>query len=90
MVWSLGYLYRLQRDANRILPFLGRWKGHSITKRSGVYGSTIAEADTVALLEMDDMGQLIQVVFLNCLIEKEVENERDWNWIVLEDICIIM
>ncbi|KAJ9147575.1 hypothetical protein P3X46_029721 [Hevea brasiliensis] len=49
-------------SVNRILPFLGQWKGHSITKRSGVYGSTIAEADTVALLEMDDKGQLIQVI----------------------------
>lgn len=46
---------------NRIIPFLGKWKGHSVTKRSGVYGSTIAEADTVVLHEMDDNGQLIQV-----------------------------
>ncbi|KAJ9173242.1 hypothetical protein P3X46_016400 [Hevea brasiliensis] len=45
---------------NRIIPFLGWWKGHSVTKRSGVYGSTLAEADTIALLEMDDKGQLIQ------------------------------
>ncbi|EEF29489.1 conserved hypothetical protein [Ricinus communis] len=47
-------------SATRILPFLGKWKGHSITKRSGVYGSTMTEADTVALLEMDDKGHLIQ------------------------------
>ncbi|KAL9427247.1 hypothetical protein AB3S75_029439 [Citrus x aurantiifolia] len=47
-------------NKDRILPFLGKWKGHSITKRSGVYGATIAEADSVALLEMDDKGQLIQ------------------------------
>ncbi|KAF5735567.1 hypothetical protein HS088_TW15G01075 [Tripterygium wilfordii] len=44
----------------RIIPFLGNWKGHSITKRSGVYGATVDETDTVALLEMDDRGQLIQ------------------------------
>ncbi|KAK7381271.1 hypothetical protein VNO78_33842 [Psophocarpus tetragonolobus] len=51
------------RDAkSRIVPFLGKWKGHSITKRSGVYGSTIANADTVVLHEMDDNGQLIQDV----------------------------
>ncbi|KAF9623507.1 hypothetical protein IFM89_003123 [Coptis chinensis] len=43
-----------------ITPFLGRWEGHSITKRSGVYGATVAEADTVALLEIDDENQLIQ------------------------------
>ncbi|KAJ1398746.1 hypothetical protein SESBI_30840 [Sesbania bispinosa] len=47
---------------NRITPFLGKWKGNSITKRSGVYGSTIAEADTVVLHEMDGSGQLIQDV----------------------------
>lgn len=32
-----------------------------MTKRSGVYGATIAKADTVVLLEMDDKGRLIQV-----------------------------
>ncbi|CAJ1947052.1 unnamed protein product [Sphenostylis stenocarpa] len=47
---------------SRITPFLGKWKGHSITKRSGVYGSTIANADTVVLHEMDDNDQLIQDV----------------------------
>ncbi|KAL2335475.1 hypothetical protein Fmac_016688 [Flemingia macrophylla] len=47
---------------SRIIPFLGKWKGHSVTKRSGVYGSTIANADTVVLHEMDDNGQLIQDV----------------------------
>lgn len=52
--WSQG-------STDRIFPFLGKWKGHSITKRSGVYGSTMAEADTVASLEIDDKGQLIQV-----------------------------
>nr|DAD31360.1 TPA_asm: hypothetical protein HUJ06_010211 [Nelumbo nucifera] len=49
-----------KNSTNRIQPFLGRWKGHSITKRSGVYGATIVEADTIALLEIDDNGQLIQ------------------------------
>ncbi|KAE8709993.1 hypothetical protein F3Y22_tig00110328pilonHSYRG01045 [Hibiscus syriacus] len=47
---------------DRILPFLGKWEGHSVTKRSGVYGSTMAEADTVSLLEMDDKNKLIQDV----------------------------
>lgn len=51
----------MQGDTNRIVPYLGNWKGRSITKRSGVYGATIAEADTVASLEMDDEGHLIQV-----------------------------
>ncbi|THG03980.1 hypothetical protein TEA_025129 [Camellia sinensis var. sinensis] len=47
-------------NTNRILPYLGMWKGHSITKRSGVYGSTITEADTIAVLEIDDDGWIIQ------------------------------
>ncbi|KAL0423020.1 UNVERIFIED_CONTAM: hypothetical protein Sradi_0836800 [Sesamum radiatum] len=48
------------KDSNRMAPHLGTWKGHSITKRSGVYGATIAEADTIAILEMNEDGQLIQ------------------------------
>nr|CAD1819457.1 unnamed protein product [Ananas comosus var. bracteatus] len=45
---------------DRISALLGRWEGHSVTKRSGVYGATISKADTVSLLEMDRNGQLIQ------------------------------
>lgn len=56
------FFFWFQDNTNRILPFLGKWKGHSITKRSGVYGATIAEAVTVASLEMDGKGQLIQVL----------------------------
>ncbi|XP_043726005.1 uncharacterized protein LOC122672608 isoform X2 [Telopea speciosissima] len=43
-------------STNKLMPFLGRWKGHSITKRSGVYGATIAEAYTAVLLEIDEKG----------------------------------
>lgn len=51
-----------QQDfSDQITPWLGRWEGHSLTKRSGVYGATIKEADTVSLLEMDDKGHLVQV-----------------------------
>ncbi|XP_042043603.1 uncharacterized protein LOC121789158 [Salvia splendens] len=48
------------KDLDRITPHLGTWKGRSVTKRSGVYGATIAEADTVAILEMNENGQLVQ------------------------------
>lgn len=54
---SLGYS---EDTVNRIQPFLGHWKGHSVTNRSGVYGATIAEHETVASLEMGDNGQLVQ------------------------------
>ncbi|KAB2610291.1 hypothetical protein D8674_018323 [Pyrus ussuriensis x Pyrus communis] len=47
-------------NTDRIVPFLGTWKGHSVTKRSGVYGSTMAEADIEATLEMDDNGHVLQ------------------------------
>ncbi|KAJ4900894.1 hypothetical protein Rs2_14845 [Raphanus sativus] len=49
-----------QGDGERITPFLGTWKGRSITKRSGVYGSTLSEADTVAVLDINDQGQVVQ------------------------------
>ncbi|XP_019427667.1 PREDICTED: uncharacterized protein LOC109335880 isoform X2 [Lupinus angustifolius] len=62
---------------NRTAPFLGKWKGHSITKRSGVYGSTIAEADTVVIHEMDDNGQLIQDV-TSTSIEGNVTTNVHW------------
>ena len=51
----------MQGDENRLEPFLGQWKGRSLTKRSGMYGSTIAEANVTAQLEMDDEGRLTQV-----------------------------
>lgn len=47
-------------EEDRINPYLGTWKGYSVTKRSGVYGATLDEADTVSILEMTNEGQLIQ------------------------------
>ncbi|XP_062214526.1 uncharacterized protein LOC133915399 isoform X3 [Phragmites australis] len=47
-------------SSDRINALLGRWEGHSVTKRSGVYGATLTEADTAVVLEMDSNGQLIQ------------------------------
>ncbi|KAM3286491.1 hypothetical protein P3S67_025290 [Capsicum chacoense] len=49
-----------KEDSKRIMPHLGTWKGHSRTTRTGVYGSTITEADTTATLEMNKDGQLVQ------------------------------
>lgn len=54
------FLADTEDDTNRLLPFLGQWKGCSVTKRSGVYGATMAEHDTLASLEIDENGQLIQ------------------------------
>ncbi|CAL4936077.1 unnamed protein product [Urochloa decumbens] len=47
-------------SSDRINALLGRWEGHSVTKRSGVYGATLDEADTAVVLEMDSNGLLIQ------------------------------
>ncbi|XP_006338415.1 uncharacterized protein [Solanum tuberosum] len=49
-----------KEDTERILPHLGTWKGHSRTTRTGVYGATISEANTTAVLEFDKDGQLVQ------------------------------
>lgn len=64
-IYSMFCLQSLQDISSRVTPLVGRWKGHSVTKRSGVYGATIAEADTITLLEMDDRGHLIQVCDYN-------------------------
>ncbi|XP_010528373.1 PREDICTED: uncharacterized protein LOC104805490 [Tarenaya hassleriana] len=64
-------------DAERITPFLGKWKGHSVTKRSGVYGATITEADTISVLEMDDKGHLVQDIS-STLGERDVTTNVQW------------
>ncbi|KAJ3669821.1 hypothetical protein LUZ60_010145 [Juncus effusus] len=56
----LNSLPNFQEKSDRISRFLGKWKGHSVTKRSGVYGATISEADTFCVLDMNDKGQVIQ------------------------------
>lgn len=60
----------LQDDAERIIPFLGTWKGRSVTKRSGVYGATLSESNTVAVLEINDKGQVVQV--LNIVLHSHI------------------
>lgn len=74
-------------NTNRISPFLGKWKGHSITKRSGVYGATIAEADTVASLEMDDKGQVIQDI-ASTSTGGNVTTTVPWAGIMLNNLVI--
>jgi hypothetical protein len=64
-------------NIDRLAPFLGRWKGHSVTKRSGVYGATIAEADTVVFLDRDVDGKLIQVIVLGIVL---VVSLYSWWW----------
>ncbi|KAJ8546035.1 hypothetical protein K7X08_018618 [Anisodus acutangulus] len=48
-------------ESERILPHLGTWKGHSRTTRTGVYGGTVTEADTTAVLEMNKNDQLLYI-----------------------------
>lgn len=42
-----------------------------MTKRSGVYGATIAEAETIATLEMNEDSQLVQVHSVPCFISSQ-------------------
>ncbi|KAM2587179.1 hypothetical protein TB1_044389 [Malus domestica] len=72
-------------NTDRIVPFLGTWKGHSVTKRSGVYGSTTAEADTVATLEMDDKGQVIQGI-TSTSAAGDVTTNVPWTGIKLDNL----
>ncbi|KAI8534028.1 hypothetical protein RHMOL_Rhmol10G0056500 [Rhododendron molle] len=64
-------------NMSRLMPYLGKWEGHSVTKRSGVYGATIAEADTISVLEIDDEGQLIQNN-ISAFIGGDVTNNIQW------------
>ncbi|XP_024978512.1 uncharacterized protein LOC112515810 [Cynara cardunculus var. scolymus] len=54
------FLDESKENTSRITPHLGMWKGHSITKRSGVYGATDSEAETMTSIQIDEEGQLIQ------------------------------
>uniref|UniRef100_A0A803QMK3 DUF3598 domain-containing protein n=1 Tax=Cannabis sativa TaxID=3483 RepID=A0A803QMK3_CANSA len=74
-------------NTDRVSPFLGRWKGHSLTKRSGVYGATIAEADTVASLEMDDNGKLIQNM-ASTSAGGDVTTSVPWTGVMLNNMVI--
>ncbi|XP_062106582.1 uncharacterized protein LOC133817945 [Humulus lupulus] len=74
-------------NTDRVSPFLGKWKGHSLTKRSGVYGATIAEADTVASLEMDDKGQLIQNM-ASTSAGGDVTTSVPWTGVMLNNLVI--
>ncbi|KAF8105738.1 hypothetical protein N665_0157s0301 [Sinapis alba] len=67
-----------QDDGERITPFLGTWKGRSITKRSGVYGSTLSEANTVAVLDINDQGQVVQDISSTSDVKNVTTNV---NWV---------
>ncbi|CAN8265940.1 unnamed protein product [Cochlearia groenlandica] len=62
----------------RITPFLGTWKGQSVTKRSGVYGATLSEADTVAVLKINDKGQVVQDISSTSHVKNITTNV---NWV---------
>ena len=51
------------QDECRLGALLGTWSGHSVTRRSGVYGSTLVEEDTLVTFTLEDNGNLIQVIF---------------------------
>ncbi|KAL9259516.1 hypothetical protein AKJ16_DCAP06890 [Drosera capensis] len=80
-------LENYEHDENRLLPFLGQWKGHSVTKRSGVYGATIAEHDTLATLEIDEKGHLTQVITATSK-DDNITTNVPWTGCILENTVI--
>ncbi|KAK9698321.1 hypothetical protein RND81_08G096000 [Saponaria officinalis] len=72
-------------ETNRLLPFLGQWKGNSVTKRSGVYGATIAEHYTSASLEIAENGQLIQDITSTTKADDVTTNVR-WTGTINENL----
>ncbi|KAJ4961823.1 hypothetical protein NE237_021733 [Protea cynaroides] len=84
-VTLLPSLENSKDSTNRLVPFLGRWKGHSIRKRSGVYGATIAEAYTVALLEIDEKGQVIQDI-TSTTSDGDITTNVRWRGCIYENL----
>ncbi|KAG9129026.1 hypothetical protein Leryth_021710, partial [Lithospermum erythrorhizon] len=74
-------------DTNRIKQYLGTWKGRSKTKRSGVYGATISEAETVAVLEMNKDCQLIQDI-KSTSSGSDVTTTVHWNGTITNNLVI--
>ncbi|KAL9227002.1 hypothetical protein vseg_002751 [Gypsophila vaccaria] len=72
-------------ESNRLLPFLGQWKGNSVTKRSGVYGATIAEHFTTASLEIAENGQLIQDITSTTKADDVTTNVR-WTGTITDNL----
>jgi hypothetical protein len=52
---------------------LGTWSGHSVTRRSGSYGSTLVEEDTLVNFTLQENGSLIQVSFHLSLMHPSCE-----------------
>lgn len=48
--------------ATRIDAVLGKWSGQLVTRRTGIYGATIAECNVQVLYERDDEGKMKQVL----------------------------
>lgn len=79
------FLDESKDSTSRITPHLGTWKGHSVTKRSGVYGATEAEAETVTLLDFDENGQLIQDQ-TSTYKDKDVSSNVRWTGTVSDNL----
>lgn len=45
---------------SRLDALLGCWSGHAVTRRTGIYGSTLVEQDVNVTFKLEDDGSLIQ------------------------------
>ncbi|RWV99309.1 hypothetical protein GW17_00037790 [Ensete ventricosum] len=61
---------------DQIAPWVGRWEGHSVTKRSGVYGATIAKIK-VGMYLLDKRKHII--VFLQDITSTNNESNTTTN-----------
>ncbi|CAK9186051.1 unnamed protein product [Ilex paraguariensis] len=78
-------LNNFKDNIDRIIPYLGKWTGHSLTKRSGVYGATVDEADTTTVIEIDDEGHLIQDI--TCTSKgRDVTTNVHWTGTISENV----
>lgn len=51
--------------ATRVDAVLGKWSGQLVTRRTGIYGATLAECNVQVHYERDDEGKMKQVLSLS-------------------------
>lgn len=51
--------------ATRVDAVLGKWSGQLVTRRTGIYGATLAECNVQVHYEKDDEGKMKQVLSLS-------------------------
>lgn len=58
--------------ATRVDTVLGKWSGQLVTRRTGIYGATLAECNVQVHYERDDEGKVKQVLSLSLSLSSAV------------------